>query len=606
MKKNIYKCLGSKKNIVIWITLIFILSVFTPVTISQNIKIIDIDEEYNVDYSPSDNDAFWWNTDWNFRKEITIDHTKVNASCVNFPVLISFSSDSNLANNAQDDGDDIAFTDYGSNQLNHEIEYFDSSIGELVSWVNIPSLSSTEDTIIYLYYGNPDCDNQENPTGVWDSNFVMVQHLEETDSINYDSTSYGNDGTPEGGVDQYGVGKIDGADMFDGIDDNINCGNDSSLSISSMLSVEAWVNFTETGSELWQGIVSKNDYFDWAFAVGGTQAPGNAVIYISGISGDDSGDVISTSTINDGLWHHIIATCNGYTTRLYVDGIEEANSTTLNGVIHISESNLIIGDYEVRPRNFNGSIDEVRVSNVVRNADWIKTGYNNQFDPATFYSVGVEETVNIEPVADFVYTPVNPSTEDIIQFNDASTDSDGFIVSWFWDFGDGDTSTLQNPTHQYADAGTYDIYLLVTDDDGYTDDITKSIVVEEPPNQPPSAPEITGETNGNAGTSYDYSIVAIDPDNDNIAEYIVNWGDGNEETFTGPFASGVACIKSHTWTEKGTYTIKAKAKDINNAESDWGTLTVTMPKNKAINKSFLYFLQQHIHLFSLFKLIMRL
>ena len=58
---------------------------------------------------PLDRDDPWWDTDWSYRKEITIDHTKVAASLVNFPVLISFASDADLASKAQDDGDDIVF-----------------------------------------------------------------------------------------------------------------------------------------------------------------------------------------------------------------------------------------------------------------------------------------------------------------------------------------------------------------------------------------------------------------------------------------------------------------------------------------------------------------
>jgi len=61
--------------------------------------------------------------DWPYRKEITIDHTKIATNLTNFPVLINFSSDPDLAIKAQEDGDDIVFTsDDGSTKLDHEIE----------------------------------------------------------------------------------------------------------------------------------------------------------------------------------------------------------------------------------------------------------------------------------------------------------------------------------------------------------------------------------------------------------------------------------------------------------------------------------------------------
>jgi PKD repeat protein len=586
MKKNMCKSSGRKKNAILWITFIIILNMLTPVTYSQNVKIISnqqIDSKvfnnyrYNNNRSPLplDSDVPWWDIDWHFRKEIIIDYSKVDSSLFNFPVFISFGSDSDLVDNAQDNGDDIVFIDGNGVQLYHEIEYFDNFTGELVCWVNVTSISSTEDTSIFIYYGNLICGNQQNVAGTWDYDYKMVQHLNETIGVHYDSTSNGNDGTPMGGLNQNATGKCDGADEFDGIDDYINCGNGSSLSISDKLSVEAWINFTDIGNTSWRGVVTKNHYHDWAFAVGGTEAPGRVVIYISGSECNTTGNVISTSVINDSLWHYIIATCDGYTTRLYVDGIEEANSTTLNGTIHKSIENLIIGNYEESDKNFNGIIDEVRISNTMRDNAWIKTGYNNQFDPNTFYSVGDEESVNVKPMANFTYTPVNPSTQDIIQFNDTSTDADGFIVSWLWDFDDGIKSTVQNPKHQYSNSGIYDVNLTVTDNGGYTDNIIKSILVEKP-NQPPSAPIITGPTNGKIETSYDYSFVSTDPEDDDIAEYVINWGDDIEETFTGPYTSGVSYDAGHTWTEQGIYTLKAKAKDTKGAESDWGILTVVI------------------------------
>ena len=131
----------------------------------------------------------WWDSSWPYRKEISIDYTKVDADLTDFPVLISLDSDADLASKAQSDGDDIAFADESGSQLNHEIEYFDDSTGQVVAWVNVPGLSSSSDTILYMYYGNAAATNQENAEGVWDSNYRMVQHLEETSGTHEDSTS---------------------------------------------------------------------------------------------------------------------------------------------------------------------------------------------------------------------------------------------------------------------------------------------------------------------------------------------------------------------------------------------------------------------------------
>lgn len=75
--------------------------------------------------------------------------------------------------------------------------------------------------------------------------------------------------------------------------------------------------------------------------------------------------------------------------------------------------------------------------------------------------------------ADFDYSVSNLN----VTFTDTSTDSNGNIVSWHWDFGDGNTSTEQNPTHTYSSYGTYTVTLTVTDDDGSSDNVTKTVVV---------------------------------------------------------------------------------------------------------------------------------
>jgi len=120
----------------------------------------------------------WWDTNWQYRKEIIVDYSMVDVDFTDFQFLIN-TVDIDLMNDAQDDGDDIVFTDDNGIKLEHEIESFNGTSGELVAWVNVPSLSSAVDTVLYMYYGNPSCTSQQNIEAVWDSSFVMVQHLNE-------------------------------------------------------------------------------------------------------------------------------------------------------------------------------------------------------------------------------------------------------------------------------------------------------------------------------------------------------------------------------------------------------------------------------------------
>jgi len=95
-------------------------------------------------------------------------------------------------------------------------------------------------------------------------------------------------------------------------------------------------------------------------------------------------------------------------------------------------------------------------------------------------------------------------------------------------------------------------------------------------NNPPIKPMITGQINGKIRQEYEYTIVTADPEGNNISYYI-NWGDGTNSGWIGPYPSGEEQTVSYTWNKKGTYTIQVKAKDNYSAESEWETLVVTMP-----------------------------
>ena len=121
----------------------------------------------------------WFNTAWDFRKEIVLDHNKVAANQTNFPVLVSLGADANLQAHALANGNDILFTAAdGVTKLDHQIERYSSVNGQLVAWVRIPALSAATDTTIYMYYGDAAAANQQNATAVWDANTVAVYHLD--------------------------------------------------------------------------------------------------------------------------------------------------------------------------------------------------------------------------------------------------------------------------------------------------------------------------------------------------------------------------------------------------------------------------------------------
>jgi hypothetical protein len=96
---------------------------------------------------------------------------------------------------------------------------------------------------------------------------------------------------------------------------------------------------------------------------------------------------------------------------------------------------------------------------------------------------------------------------------------------------------------------------------------------------PPEKPSIQGPSSGRVGVSYEFTIVAEEPDGEDVF-YYVDWGDECCEEWVGPYASGERVSLEHVWGENGTYTMKVKAKDIHGAESDWTTLEVSMPRGR--------------------------
>jgi len=87
------------------------------------------------------------------------------------------------------------------------------------------------------------------------------------------------------------------------------------------------------------------------------------------------------------------------------------------------------------------------------------------------------KALNRPPVAEFTFTPEEPTTEDTVRFTDLSYDPDGEVVRWWWEFGDGATAEVQTPSHRYAAPGSYTVKLTVTDDEGATASKTEEIFV---------------------------------------------------------------------------------------------------------------------------------
>ncbi|HWR63773.1 MAG TPA: C25 family cysteine peptidase [Candidatus Thermoplasmatota archaeon] len=188
-------------------------------------------------------------------------------------------------------------------------------------------------------------------------------------------------------------------------------------------------------------------------------------------------------------------------------------------------------------------------------------------------------------------------------FSSSTSDPDGDIIYFMFNWDDGSSSTWLGPytsgstvsaPHSWSDIGAYDVVVKAKDSNGATSDWSQPHTITITLNEAPDTPTIKGPATGAPGESYLFKMQTTDNDGDNVYYYI-DWGDSTTTEWIGPFNSGAEATTTHRWSEQGTYTVKVKAKDIAGDESDWGTMEIAMPFEYRF--SFQTFLQ---HLFEMF------
>jgi hypothetical protein len=346
----------------------------------------------------------WYNLAWHYRKAITINHTQVASGVqTNFTVLIN-SADPLWKNTASGghagklNGGDFVFTAAdGVTKLNHEVEKYTSTTGELIAWVMIPMLSNTTDTVIYIYYGNAAAADQWNPSAAWDTNVKGVWHLKEDPSgtapqIN-DSTINANNGTTSGTMttSEQVPGKIDGSVSFDGTNDYVSISDSTSLSIGTAVTVSAWIkpNSVSGTHEIiakWQpsilGLLAFNQ--EYQLYSTGTEI---------GVGASSGSATTSGANLQINTWYHIeMVWSGGNSVTVYKNGASLGSYTLSYPLLQgggtaasLSLANYDSGNY------FSGIIDEAHIAMTARSAGWIQTEYNNQNSPSTFITVAAAE-----------------------------------------------------------------------------------------------------------------------------------------------------------------------------------------------------------------------
>ncbi len=354
---------------------------------------------------------------YGYGRAIAIDHTKVpNTDQTNFPFLFN-TTDPLLKTTANGghvaNGNDIIFTSdpAGQNLLNYEIEEYNSTTGQLVAWVQIPNLSHTSDTVIYLFYGNPNITaSQANSTGVWDSNYLEVLHMNGDTGIEVpDSTANGNNGTKESATSPAAAtsGLIANSDTFDGDTSYVVLPPSMTEGLSTF-SASLWVQTTDT--------VSNATYWNqpnfFGDSTGGnasddfgvTESGGDLGIW-SGLNSGGDNSFLTGDVVSDGKWHRLDAVNDGTMISLYLDGANVDRSLTSGNGLDTYGWYLGAQHYQDGGANFyiQGNLEEFHFSKIARSADWIATEYANQNSPSTSYILAAENAEAIVPSSIALY-----------------------------------------------------------------------------------------------------------------------------------------------------------------------------------------------------------
>lgn len=339
-----------------------------------------------------------------FYKELTIQNSQVagSGSHINFPVLISeVDSDLIFSGSGGDvqnvNGFDIQFTAAdGLTLLDHQIERYISTSGEYQAWVKIPTLSTSANTVIRMYYGNSAILTDQSTDNVWDANFTAVYHL--TDDF-LDKTSNNNDLANFGTTDNTSGQSAKCRDFA--LFDYLQAPNDPSIQISGDITLSTWIDPNSI-----QATTGDNVLMSFG---GSTETTVDNQLYFfnirddnrlqlfweSGVAADQVAISINPIIIPGSGFTYVSVTRDVSTNEVtfYQDGLplDFAAASYANDPTGGSTGVLRLGsDNQFAASDFDGSQDEVRISNSVRSADWTLTDFNSVNSPATFYSKGPE------------------------------------------------------------------------------------------------------------------------------------------------------------------------------------------------------------------------
>jgi len=346
----------------------------------------------------------WLGESWDQRMLFTLESDDVSEVLTNFPTLVYLSSSSGISNDditaifdeVGANSQKIAFTTSdGETQCYAEIESWDSTGEEAWIWVQVPSVSNTSDTDMYLYYDNDASDNtayiglngDTTAQNVWPlSEYMAVYHsVDNTTSSILDSTANNYDGTKVGANEPNEIsGQINSAQDYDNVNDRIDLDGRFDLS-NNDFTIEAILecNGSQNDPVITNWAASE---CSWDTRIGWDGGPDDRWYLFVTNNEQPSGQTVnyySKKGLVDNVAYYCIFTKRGgrlysyvYDTSAYGEEDEGAFSVTVSH----GDNTFVLGKFYGYNAWFDGFIDEVRVQNVSRTYAWINATWQTQLD----------------------------------------------------------------------------------------------------------------------------------------------------------------------------------------------------------------------------------
>jgi biopolymer transport protein ExbB len=346
----------------------------------------------------------WWNNDWNFRKEITLDLSasgaNVKESASDVPVLLRLHAGNfGYFNDTKPDGSDLrVIAGDDKTPLQFHIERYDVTNQLAFIWVRLPQLAGgAKDTKIYLYYGNGKGEAAGKAASTYDASQAAVFHFSDASGLPQDSTANGNNATA-GSAESSSASLIAGG-LKVGVGKSLTVPSSSSLRLvpTRGLTLSAWVRTEAAQADAY--VVALEDKGN-AVILGVDGATANAQL----LRGGEAPVRLKTAELAADQWHHLAVSVSSGKMILYLDGVEAAAANV--SPVEIAGT-LTIGASATGSHALAGEIDELNVANVTRPAALIQMESRSQGMEAPLVAYGADAQRESGGVSYFAITMKN-------------------------------------------------------------------------------------------------------------------------------------------------------------------------------------------------------